>query len=40
MIEETVTEMYRAEEENRFLEVTYQNGDKRSLITGTSPRER
>jgi proteasome-associated ATPase len=31
MIEETVTEMYRAEEENRFLEVTYQNGDKEVL---------
>jgi len=31
MIEQTVTEMYRAEEENRFLEVTYQNGDKEVL---------
>ena len=31
MIEETVTEMYRDEEENRFLEVTYQNGDKEVL---------
>jgi proteasome-associated ATPase len=28
MIERTVTEMYRAEEDNQFLEVTYQNGDK------------
>jgi len=28
MIEHTVTEMYRADDENRFLEVTYQNGDK------------
>jgi proteasome-associated ATPase len=28
MIEHTVTEMYRADEDNRFLEVTYQNGDK------------
>ena len=28
MIERTVEEMYRADEENRFLEVTYQNGDK------------
>jgi proteasome-associated ATPase len=28
MIEETVREMYRADEQNRFLEVTYQNGDK------------
>jgi proteasome-associated ATPase len=31
MIEATVTEMYKAEEENRFLEVTYQNGDKEVL---------
>lgn len=28
MIERTVEEMYRSEEHNRFLEVTYQNGDK------------
>ncbi|GJM38166.1 MAG: proteasome-associated ATPase [Acidimicrobiales bacterium] len=28
MIEETVREMYRSDETNRFLEVTYQNGDK------------
>jgi len=28
MIEVTVAEMYRADEENQFLEVTYQNGDK------------
>jgi proteasome-associated ATPase len=28
MIERTVEEMYRADEENQFLEVTYQNGDK------------
>ncbi len=28
MIERTVAEMYRADEENQFLEVTYQNGDK------------
>ena len=28
MIERTVAEMYRDDEENRFLEVTYQNGDK------------
>jgi proteasome-associated ATPase len=28
MIESTVAEMYRADEENQFLEVTYQNGDK------------
>jgi proteasome-associated ATPase len=28
MIEETVDEMYRQDERNRFLEVTYQNGDK------------
>ncbi len=28
VIEETVREMYRADDENRFLEVTYQNGDK------------
>jgi proteasome-associated ATPase len=31
MIEATVTEMYRDDEENRFLEVTYQNGDKEVL---------
>ncbi len=31
MIEETVSEMYRADDENRFLEVTYQNGDKEIL---------
>jgi proteasome-associated ATPase len=28
MIEATVAEMYREDEENQFLEVTYQNGDK------------
>jgi proteasome-associated ATPase len=28
MIEATVEEMYRSEEQNQFLEVTYQNGDK------------
>jgi proteasome-associated ATPase len=28
MIEETVSEMYRDDEANQFLEVTYQNGDK------------
>jgi len=31
MIERTVGEMYRAEQDNRFLEVTYQNGDKEVL---------
>jgi proteasome-associated ATPase len=31
MIEKTVFEMYRADDENRFLEVTYQNGDKEIL---------
>jgi proteasome-associated ATPase len=31
MIERTVSEMYRADDENRFLEVTYQNGDKEVL---------
>jgi proteasome-associated ATPase len=31
MIEHTVAEMYRADESNRFLEVTYQNGDKEIL---------
>ena len=31
MIEATVAEMYRADDENRFLEVTYQNGDKEVL---------
>jgi proteasome-associated ATPase len=32
MIEVTVEEMYRADEDNRFLEVTYQNGDKEILF--------
>jgi proteasome-associated ATPase len=31
MIERTVTEMYRADDDNRFIEVTYQNGDKEVL---------
>jgi proteasome-associated ATPase len=31
MIEATVAEMYRADDANRFLEVTYQNGDKELL---------
>jgi proteasome-associated ATPase len=31
MIERTVEEMYRDDEANRFLEVTYQNGDKEVL---------
>ena len=31
MIDETVSEMYSEEERNRFLEVTYQNGDKEVL---------
>ena len=31
MIRTTVTEMYRADEANQFLEVTYQNGDKEIL---------
>ncbi|HEY7627597.1 MAG TPA: proteasome ATPase [Ilumatobacteraceae bacterium] len=31
MIEATVEEMYRADEGNQFLEVTYQNGDKETL---------
>ena len=31
MIEETVAEMYKDDEANRFLEVTYQNGDKEIL---------
>jgi len=31
MIEETVTDMYRIHDENRFLEVTYQGGDKEVL---------
>jgi proteasome-associated ATPase len=32
MIERTVVEMYRDDDENRFLEVTYQNGDKEILF--------
>ncbi len=31
MIEQTVAEMYRDDEANQFLEVTYQNGDKEIL---------
>jgi len=31
MIDRTVSEMYRDDEANRFLEVTYQNGDKEIL---------
>jgi proteasome-associated ATPase len=31
MIERTVTEMYKEDDDNRFLEVTYQNGDKEIL---------
>jgi proteasome-associated ATPase len=31
MIEDTVAEMYRADDENKFREVTYQNGDKEIL---------
>src|SRR6185437_13419088 len=31
IIEQTVTEMYREDDDNRFLEVTYQNGDKEIL---------
>ena len=31
MIEETVADMYRVDDENRFLEVTYQGGDKEIL---------
>ncbi len=31
MIERTVSEMYRTDDENRFIEVTYQNGDKEVL---------
>jgi proteasome-associated ATPase len=31
MIERTVEEMYRVSDDNRFLEVTYQNGDKEVL---------
>jgi proteasome-associated ATPase len=31
MIESTVADMYRADDDNKFLEVTYQNGDKEIL---------
>ncbi|MDE3065791.1 MAG: proteasome ATPase [Acidobacteriota bacterium] len=31
MIEQTVADMYRVDDENRFLEVTYQGGDKEVL---------
>jgi len=36
MIEETVTDMYRINDENRFLEVTYQGGDKECCTSRTS----
>ncbi len=32
MIERTVEEMYREDEDNQFLEVTYQNGDKETMF--------
>jgi proteasome-associated ATPase len=32
MIEHTVAEMYRDDDDNRFLEVTYQNGDKETMF--------
>ncbi|MEM9033929.1 MAG: proteasome ATPase [Actinomycetota bacterium] len=32
MIEQTVAEMYRTDPDNRFLEVTYQNGDKEIMF--------
>ncbi len=32
MIEQTVAEMYKTDDRNRFLEVTYQNGDKEVLF--------
>ncbi len=32
MIEATVADMYRTDDENQFLEVTYQNGDKEILF--------
>ena len=32
MIDATVESMYRTDEENRFLEVTYANGDKEVLF--------
>lgn len=32
MIESTVADMYRTDDENQFLEVTYQNGDKEILF--------
>ncbi len=32
MIETTVAEMYASDEKNRFLEVTYQNGDRETLF--------
>ncbi len=32
LIEDTVVEMYRTDEANRFLEVTYQNGDKEVMF--------
>jgi len=39
MIERTVDEMYRTDEANQFLEVTYQNGDKRRCTSRTSAPE-
>jgi proteasome-associated ATPase len=31
IIEQTVNEMYRTDDDNRFIEVTYQNGDKETM---------
>jgi proteasome-associated ATPase len=36
MIEATVLRMYSETEENRFLEVTYANGTRRSCTSRTS----
>jgi proteasome-associated ATPase len=38
MVAATVDKMYGLSEENRFLEVTYANGDKEVLYSRTSPR--
>ena len=37
MITDTVEEMYRLDDDNRFLEVTYANADRGSSTSRTSP---
>ena len=32
MVDDAVAEMYKTDDDNRFLEVTYQNGDKETMF--------